>query len=251
MIIPAPRLLLVMSALGLGLSSAVVSAQESAQPPMRKIEVTGVGEASARPDVAVTDLTVLRTAETARAALDEANKGMAAIVAAMKEMKIESRDLQTSGFSITPQYRYDNNPDGTQRPPVLTGYEVRNTLSVRIRDIAGIGALLDKAVSLGVNQGGAIAFTLSDPAPVRSAARRNAVADAFATARTLAEAAGVPLGEIVSMAAADDEAPQPVPMARMAMPAPAMDKSVPVEAGENTIRATVRMVFEIAGGANP
>ena len=238
--------LLALSLLPLGFAAAPALAESN--PPPRQITVTGVGEASAKPDIAVTELTVLRNAETARAALDDANKAMGEVVDAMKALKIESRDLQTSGFSINPQYRYDQKPDGTQAPPVLVGYEVRNTLSVRIRDIAAVGTLLDKAVSLGVNQGGDITFTLSDPAPVRTAARQDAVKDATATAKTLAEAAGVTLGPVVSINAGENEAPpMPMPMARMALAAAPMDKSVPVEAGENTVRASVRMVFEIGG----
>ncbi|GGD39917.1 SIMPL domain-containing protein [Aureimonas glaciei] len=233
------------SMLCLSLASA---AAEEARPP-RQIVVTGIGEASAKPDIAVTDLTVLRVGETARAALDEANAAMADVVAAMKALSIEDRDLRTSGFSIAPQYRYENRTDGTQAPPILTGYEVRNTLSVRIRDIAAVGALLDKAVSLGINQGGDIAFVLSDPAPVRTEARREAVADAMATAKTLAEASGVELGPVVSIAAGDDAAPpRPMAMERMALAAAPMDKSVPVEAGESTLRTTVTMVFDLTGG---
>lgn len=222
-----------------------VAAEESVSPEPRRIAVTGIGEAGARPDIAVTALTVLRTGETARAALDEANRAMADVVSAMKELKVENRDLQTTGFSINPQYRYENRPDGTQPPPVLTGYEVRNTLSVRIRDIAAVGAILDRAVSLGVNQGGDIAFTLSDPATPRTAARRAAVEDATATAVTLAEAAGVRLGRVISISAGDDAPPPPPMMAREAMSAPEAAMRVPVEAGENTLRATVRMIFEI------
>ncbi|WP_223999592.1 SIMPL domain-containing protein [Aureimonas sp. SA4125] len=215
----------------------------------RQIAVTGIGEASAKPDIAVTELTVLRTAETARAALDQANAAMAEVIAAMKTMSIESRDLRTSNFAITPQYRYENRPDGTQLPPVLTGYEVRNTLSVRMRDIAAVGAILDKAVGLGVNQGGGLSFTLSDPAPIRATARREAVADAVATAKTLAEAAGVSLGPVVSISAGEDAGPiSPLSMDRMALAAVQMEKSVPVEAGENTVRESVRMVFDITGG---
>ena len=240
--------LLALTVLPLGLAALPAHAEPTT--PQRQIVVTGVGEASAKPDIAMTNLTVLRTGETARAALDEANKAMGEVTEAIKGLKIESRDLQTSGFAITPQYRYDQTQDGTQKPPVLIGYEVRNTLSVRIRDIAAVGAVLDKAVSLGVNQGGDISFTVSDPAPLRTAARKDAVKDATATATALAEAAGVPLGAVFSIDSADQGTPpQPMEMARMALAAAPMDKSVPVEAGENTVRATVRMVFEIGGPA--
>lgn len=232
----------------LGLGSAAAQENGGVSGPGRRIVVTGQGEAGAAPDLATTSLTVLETAETARAALDEGNRKMTGLVDAMKAMGIEAKDLQTSGFSITPQFRYDNNADGTQAPPVLTGYEVRNTLSLRIRDIAKVGDILDKAVTLGVNQGGDVGFTLSDPAPTRSAARRRAVEAAVETAKTLADAAGVSLGAILSIETSENDAP-PVPMAGLALRVAPAGKAVPVEAGESTIRADVRMVFEISGPA--
>ena len=103
---------------------------------------------------------------------------------------IADRDLQTAGIQIKPRYNYTNKPDGTQEAE-LVAYQVTNTLSVRIRDLVKTGEILDKAVSLGVNQGGSIVFTNDDPAAVITEARKKAVADAMAKARTLAEAAGV------------------------------------------------------------
>ncbi|MBC8129685.1 MAG: SIMPL domain-containing protein, partial [Rhizobiaceae bacterium] len=129
---------------------SAAEAQEVRAGEPRQIIVTGVGEASGTPDIATTSLTVLRTSATARAALDGANAAMAEVVGAMKTLGVEARDLQTSGFQIAPQYRYDTSSNGNQQPPTLIGYEVRNTLTVRIRDIAAVGAILDRAVSLGV-----------------------------------------------------------------------------------------------------
>lgn len=218
--------------------------------PRRTIVVDGIGEASGTPDIATTDLTVLRSAETARATLDAANAAMAEVLEAMKALGIAARDLQTSSFQIAPQYRYDDGQDRTQTPPVLVGYEVRNTLAVRIRDVGSVGAILDRAVTLGINQGGDIAFSIAEPATLRTEARRKAVEDARATAEALATAAGVGLGEVVSISVGEEAAPpMPMPMARMAMAAPERGRSVPVAAGENTVRASVRMVFEI--GTDP
>ncbi|KQT45264.1 hypothetical protein ASG43_12215 [Aureimonas sp. Leaf454] len=228
-------------------------AEETPTAPVRQITVTGTGEASAKPDLATTGLTVLRIAPTAGEALTAASAGMTEVVAAMKALGVEPRDLQTSGFQITPQYRYDEGQDGTRNPPALTGYEVRNTLSVRIRNLDTIGALLDNAVSLGVNEGSGIQFTIDDPAGLRTEARKKAVADARSTAETLAEAAGVALGPVVSIdVAADAMPPMPMPMsmARMEMAAPkASSDGVPVEAGESTVTTNVRIVYGIAGGS--
>lgn len=221
--------------------------------PPRQITVTGTGEASAKPDLALSSLTVLRIAPTAGAALEEANKAIGDVVEAMKALKIEPRDLQTSGFQISPQYRYDTGQDGNQSPPQLVGYEVRNTLSVRIRDLAAVGTILDRAIALGVNEGNGIQFTIDDPTTLRSQARRKAVEDARATAATLADAAGVTLGPVVSIDVSSDAMPpppMPMQMARMVAAAPKeAGDSMPVETGENTISASVRMVFTIGGGS--
>lgn len=210
-----------------------------------RISVTGEGQASRAPDLAITRLTVLRSAETAAEALKSANEAMNAVTNAMPALGVEARDLQTSGFQIAPQYRYDNRPDGTQAPPTLTGYEVRNTLTVRMRDLARIGEVLDKAVQLGVNEGGSIDFQIENVAAASDEARREAVRKARDSAAALAEAAGVKLGRIVTIEDGGSSAlpPPPMPMAELRMAAP-MDK-VPVSVGENAVTAQVRIVFEI------
>lgn len=245
----AAGLLVALATLGVSVSA---NAEETARAPVRQITVTGTGEARAKPDLALSSLTVLRVAPTAAAALADANKAMSQVIEAMKALKIESRDLQTSGFQITPQYRYDTTQDGTQAPPELVGYEVRNSLSVRIRDLATVGSLLDRAVTLGVNEGNGIQFTIDDPAPLRSEARRKAVEDARATALALAEAAGVTLGPVVSIDVPSDAMPPlpaPMQMTRMAMAAPKSEADTAVETGENTVSVNVRMVFTLLGGS--
>lgn len=108
---------------------------------------------------------------------------MAAVIAAMKSGGIADRDLQTAGIQINPRYNYTNDPDGTQKAELA--YQVTNTLSVRVRDIDKTGEILDKAVTLGVNEGGGISFTNADPALVITQARKKAVSDAMAKAKTL------------------------------------------------------------------
>ncbi len=115
-----------------------------------------------RPDLATLSLAVMREAPTAREALDANNAAMAAVIAAMKASGVEDRDLQTAGIQISPRYDYTNKPDGTQEAR-LAAYQVTNTLSVRVRDLASTGEIIDKAVSLGVNQGGGITFANADP----------------------------------------------------------------------------------------
>jgi uncharacterized protein YggE len=210
--------------------------------PVPRIVVAGEGEAAIAPDMAVVTLSVMREAETARAALDEANAAMAAVIAAMKENGIEARDLQTSGLQINPRYVYPDN--GGAEQPRIVAYQVSNTLTVRVRDIAAVGEVIDRSVTLGVNQGGSIAFTNDDPAPALTEARKRAVQDAMARARTLAEAAGVGLGGILEISE-QSFTPPPMPLSAKAARMEASFDAVPVEAGENSYRIQVNVTFEL------
>ncbi|MFS8045576.1 SIMPL domain-containing protein [Rhizobium sp. BR 314] len=223
---------------------AAAAFAEDAKPREAVITVTGEGHATVAPDMAVVTLAVVQQAKTAQDALDQNNKAMGAVLATLKENGIAERDLQTSGFSVQPQYTYPNDKDGHTQPPVLNGYQVTNGLTVRVRDLTKLGGLLDQAIKLGVNQGGDIQFTNDKPDAVLAEARKNAVADAATKAKTLTEAAGVKLGRIVSIHEGGIAAPPQPYMRAMAASAP-MDKAVPVATGENEYNASVSITYSI------
>lgn len=210
----------------------------------RQISVTGEGTAAIAPDMAILSLTVMRDAGTAREALSENSNAMAKIIAAMKSSGIASRDLQTSGLNIQPRYSYpQRNTPGEMRK--LIGYEVRNSLTVRVRDLTKVGAILDQSVTLGVNEGGNIVFDNDDPGQALREARVSAVRDAREKAETLAMAAGVKLGEVVQISE-QSYANRPTQLAvRGARMMAAEADSVPVEGGENSYRVNVHMTFAI------
>ena len=218
---------------------AIATAADSLPPP--RIIVSGEGDATMAPDLALLTLSVMREAKTARAALDANNDAMAAVIAALKSAGIKERDLQTAGIQINPRYNYTNKPDGSQEAE-LVAYQVTNTLSVRIRDIDKTGDILDKAVSLGVNQGGGIAFTNEDPAAAITEARKKAVTNAMAKAKTLAEAAGVSIGRVLEIT---DQNVAPAPMPINAKAFDAAGAAVPVQAGENSYNVQVTVTFEL------
>lgn len=231
--------------LALVLAMAAPAMAAAAEQPAPRITVVGEGEMAASPDMAILSLSVLREADTARAALDQDNKAMADVIDAMKKAGIAERDLQTSGLSIDPRYSTVK-PDGKpQEEPKIIGYRALNSLTVRVRDLGKLGAIIDKSVSLGVNQGGDITFTNDDMSKPMEEARKRAMLDAIARARTLTEAAGVKTGKIVEISE-QSYRPMPRPMAMKARSfAAAAEDSVPVQAGENTYHATVTVTFEI------
>jgi uncharacterized protein len=219
---------------------SLAPAQDAPERP--RIVVTGEGEATVRPDLALLTLTVLREADTAGEALAQSSAAMREVIAALKAMGVADRDLQTSGLQIMPRYVYEETPNRGQTSRLI-GYQVTNTLAVRVRDIARTGEVIDKAVSLGVNQGGDVAFTSDDPEATLDQARRAAVTDATDKARLLAEAAGVQLGRVLEI---NDTfiAPPPIPVLAKAAAADQAE-ATPIEPGENAYRVQVNMIFEL------
>lgn len=224
------------------LSSASQAAVASDDNPAPRILVTGEGSVDVAPDMAVLVLSVMREAPTAREALTANSTAMSKVLNAMAGLGIAKRDLQTANFDIQPRYNYPQPGKAVNQGPQLVGYTVRNALTVRVRDIAKVGEVLDASVTLGVNEGGSILFTNDDPSAAITQARVKAMQVALAKARTLAEAAGVKTGRILEISE-QDYSPRPMAMARMemvAMDSPA-GAAPPIAAGENTYKVTVNV----------
>ncbi len=215
------------------------SAQEHSNPP-RTITIVGHGEARLVPDLAVITLGVMNSAATAREALDANNAAMNSVMAGLKSAGISPNDMQTSNFTISP--RYDFGQDNRQ-PPRVVAYDVSNTVTITVRKLDSLGAVLDQTVSQGSNQINGIMFSASEPGPSQDEARKAAVVDAQRKAKLFADAAGIRLGDIVSLSEVISN-PQPVPTYRKTMQADAAS-SVPIAQGEQTIAVDVNIVWEI------
>jgi len=207
-----------------------------------RITVSGTGTAEIAPDMAIINLSVVEQADTARDALDANTSAMSEVLEAMKGAGIEERDLQTAMFQIMP--RYENKRKGQAYEQEIIGYEVRNSLTVRVRDLTKLGSVLDRSVTLGVNQGGAVQFTNDDPSAAIEDARTKAMQNAIAKARLLTETAGIGLGAVLEINEHDAQ-PQPRAVARADM-ALASSAEVPIAAGENSYAVTVNVTWELA-----
>jgi uncharacterized protein YggE len=215
------------------------NAQEKSMPT---ISVVGEGLAAARPDMAVISVGVVSQAPRARDALAQNSKSMTDVIASVKEAGIEARDIETSQISLRPQYSYPG--QGSREAPKLVGYEASNNVSIRVRAFEKLGGLLDSLVTSGANQIRGIELTLAEPGPLRDQARAAAMKDAIRKAEILADAAGVRIVRLFSVAEDIADAPRPVAMRMSAEAAPRAP--VPIEAGEQEIRGRVTAVFEIA-----
>ena len=210
-----------------------------------KLTVTGEGRASAQPDMAQITLGVSTQAATAAEAMTQNASRQQAVIDALKAEGVEARDIQTSGLNLSPRMDY---PEG--QAPKLVGYAAQNTVSLRIRDLAGLGAVLDKLVATGANEINGISFAREDMAAAQDEARAAAIQDARRKAELMAEAAGMRLGTLRALSDAPVvEGPRPM----MAMRAEAKADATPIEAGELTVAAQVSAVFELlpAEGAAP
>ncbi|HXL98970.1 MAG TPA: SIMPL domain-containing protein [Rhizomicrobium sp.] len=218
---------------------ALPTAADAQAQPARLLTVTGQGEVKGAPNQAQLSAGVVTTAKTAAAALAANTRAMNAVFATLKKAGIADKDMQTSDFSVQPQYASVNAPSGQQR---VTGYQVSNTVSVTVENLATLGPTLDALVSSGANSIGEIAFGIKDPRPLLAQARAAAVADAMLRAQTYAKAAGVTLGPITSIGEGGFEAERPM-MALGMLKANAAP--VPVAAGEQSVTAGVSITWEL------
>jgi uncharacterized protein YggE len=159
------------------------------------ITVVGEGKVTLEPDIATVTIGVETVTDTVKAASDENNTQVQAVLAALSEQGIADKDMQTSGFSI---YAERFGPDGPVQDSDVR-YHVTNNVVVTVRNLDNVGTVLDAAIEAGANNIYGIQFDLDDPSAAESDARSAAIADAQTKASELAKLAGVPLGQIVSV----------------------------------------------------
>lgn len=211
------------------------------QPAPRTLSVSGMGEVKSAPDESNLSAGVTTQATTAAQALVANSRAMNAVFATLKRLGIPEKDIQTSDFSVQPQYQ--SCKPGTSCQPRIVGYQVSNTVDVTVEDMDKTGAVLDALVSSGSNQIGGINFSIHDPKPLLRTARAAAVADAIERAQTYAKAAGITLGPILSIDENGNEATRhiyKVAAGYMANAAPA-----PIAGGEELVSVNVTVTWQI------
>jgi len=207
------------------------------EAPKRILSLSATGAVKAAPDEVTIATGVTSEAATAREALDKNSGAMTKVVEALKADGIEAKDIQTADFSVQPIYT--ERKDGVE--PRIIGYRVTNAVRIVLHDPAKLGAILDKVVTLGANQIGAIDFDVAEPEALKDDARKAAMAQAIANAKLYAEAAGVTLGDVLSIAEEDGvyRTPYAAPRAMEAA------KAVPIEAGTTTVEVRVHVSWEL------
>lgn len=242
-------LVLIILSAACGVAKAAPRAQGTVSPtpgpntPTTDIGVTGTGSVFVKPDTAIATVGVDITASTLAQATSDASSRMTAVLDKIKSLGVDSKDITTTSYTVNP---ITSNPKEGETPQI-TGYHVSNVVQVKIRKLDDVGKILDAAIGAGANSLNSLYFTVDDPSSSQKDARTQAVTDAMAKAKTLANAAGVSLGPITSISE-NVSVPRPL-VDRYAAPAAiglAAGAPGPVETGQMEITVTVEMHFQIA-----
>jgi uncharacterized protein YggE len=222
-------------------SSAVDRPPAHCGPTAAKLTVQGTGQATGTPDLLTVVVQVAASGPSAADAMANDNTLAGAVVTAFTGGGVTAKDIQTSGLSLQPNYSY---PKGV---PTVTGYQVTNSITATLHDIAKSGALLDAVVAAGGNavQIESIAFSASDPSQVAATARARATTQAVTRARALAHAAGQSLGPVCALTDQPEASADGLSAGSAAFSDAAAAPDVPIETGSQTQSANVTLVYAL------
>ncbi len=210
--------------------------------PDHTISVTGQGKVTVVPDMATVSLGVNVERDSAKAARQAAADQMTKIVAALKALGIADEDIATAHVSLGPTYDYPTNAQ-----PKIRGYQLQNTVTVTVRDLAKVSDVVDGAVQAGATTVNGVTFDVKDRAAAEAKARDAAVKDAKTKADTLANGLGT---SIQGVASVSEQVQTPIwygPQFASGGAAPAPDKAAdtPVLPGSTDVTITVQVSFLI------
>ena len=202
--------------------------------------VTGEGIVETPPDLAVLRFGVMTTSKSAKAATRANNGSIAKIISALKEEGISSEDLETTRFSLSPQREYRKN-----QPPMVIGYQVSNTLLVKVRDLDRVGEYMELIVESGGNNFESLSFTVEDTHEMEEEARVLAIENALSKAEMMTEALDSKVGLPLTIQEIS-HSNRLVQQRRMMEADVMMASEVPIQApSELNIRVRVQVKFEI------
>ena len=243
-----PRQRALMMAIALAAGTAMTSACAQTTAPVAPmvssdgtlLSVSAEATSKRVPDVATISTGVVTRGADSNTAMRQNAERMAKVMAALKGAGIAERDIQTAGVSLNPQYHYEQN-----QPPRITGYEARNTVSVKVRDLAKLGKIMDTLVAQGANELNGPSFEVDKPDEAYDEARRAALEKAQARAEMYAKTLGLKVRRIVSIDETGGGFRPPMPMMRaMSVEAKGMADTA-ISPGESSLGVTLNIVFEL------
>jgi uncharacterized protein YggE len=225
------------------IASVAGFAQEGGLRTVPAVRAQGQSVVTVRPDQAEIDLGVVTQAATAQLAGQQNAQRLSAVLAELKKLLPAGTDIQTSNYSLNPNYRY--NPQGGK--PTIDGYQASNTVRITLNDLTLVSRVIDTATKAGTNSINRVQFKLKDEAQVRAQALGQAAQQARGNAEAMARAMKLTLGGVLLVEEGSPTIVQPMVMQEMAMRAKAADAPTPVEPGEIEVRATVTVTMRVVG----
>lgn len=204
--------------------------------------VTVHGEAlvSVAPNQAEIDIGVVTQAKTAPAAGQENAVKLSKVVTELKKLLGPGDELKTTGYSLSPNYRYPREGGG----PEVTGYTATNTVRVTTGSLQSVSKFIDAAMQAGANQMQRLLFTLKDEDGAQREALRNATAKAKAKADDVARALGLKVVRVLSVIEGERSF-RPVMLEQPRACAAEMAAQTPIEVGAIQVRSTVTLTAEV------
>lgn len=225
--------------------STVIGIVEKLNTTENSITVSGTGEVYAKPDLAITYFSVVTEDKTVAKALSTNTENMNAVIQSMKNLGVEDKDLKTTNFSIYPKYEWVEAtyyyPNGQRN---LVGYEVTQSLEVKIRDLDKIANLLQAGADAGSNQVGSLQFTIENSDDLKAQAREIAITEAKDKAKLLASQLDVRLVEITSFYESGSN-PIFYTSAKADSSMESGGSAPQIETGENKIEINVSITYKI------
>lgn len=223
---------------------------EYGQYGMTTINVRGEGEVLAKPDIGTFSFSVMAEADDAAGAQTSSAEKTNAILDHLKGSGVEEKDIKTSSYSLNPRYRYENVscPAGSYCPPsnpVIDGYEVTQSVTVKVRNLDAAGDLISGVGERGATNISGLSFTIDDESNLKAEARAAAIADAQEKAEILADELGVKLVRV--MGYYEEEGYRPYDSyggdAMMSVRSEAATPSFPT--GESSTKTVVNITYEV------
>jgi uncharacterized protein YggE len=216
------------------------------QKPANTISVSGDGKVTATPDLATVNIGVTSQATTATDAKNQNDKKIQQVIDFIKSQGVDQKDIATTDYNLNPQYNY-----GAGTAPTITGYELDQTVTVKVhgvdKDASVMNKVIDGSVNNGANQVNGVSLSIENPDALQQQAQTLAIAAAKQKAQALAQAAGLSLGKVVSVSESNVNVPGPIPYAMDASAGMALAKSAApdIQTGSQEIDETMTVTYEV------
>jgi len=203
------------------------------------IAFSGEGKVFTKPDIAFVDFSVVTQGTRIKDVQDANTKKMNKVITFLKDSGIDEKDIKTTNYNLYPQYTYEN-----YKIPQIMGYQISQTLNIKIRNLDKVGDILQGGVEVGINQVNSLYFGVENDEQLKEQARKMAIDDAKEKAKKLAKELGIKLGKLTNFY--ENVVGYPVPMysykeSGMGGGGATLD----IQAGENEIIVSITLTYEV------